>query len=95
MHSFLYYRLGEAVISDEQFDAIAAELQTLHAAHPDVALPHAEVLAPALGPEGSGFSIRTYPAEIVTDAFKLLYATQSPEVDFLEFVERRGYTAQL
>jgi len=95
VHSFLYYRLGESVISDEAFDAIAEDLRRLRAAHPDAALPHAKVLDPALGPEGSGFQIRNYPPEIVSTAFKLLYAVSQPEVDFLEFVERRGYSAVL
>lgn len=95
VHSFLYYRLGESVISDEAFDAIAEELRRLRAEHPAAALPFAEVLDKALGPEGSGFQIRNYPPEIVSTAFKLLYAVSQPEVDFLEFVERRGYTAVL
>ncbi len=95
VHSFLYYRLGESVISDEAFDALAEELRALHAAHPDAELPFADVLAPALGPEASGFTLRNYPPEIVTTAFKLLYAHGNPEVEFVEFVERRGYTAEV
>ena len=95
VHSFLYYRLGESVIGDEAFDAIAEELRALHTAHPDIELPFADVLEPALGPEGSGFAIRAYPPEIVSAAFKVLYAATHPEVDFHEFVERRGYTAEL
>jgi DNA ligase-like, N-terminal NAD+-binding domain len=95
VHSFLYYRLGESVISDEAFDALADELRRLRARHPEATLPHADALEPALGPEGSGFLIRTYPPEIVSAAFKLLYAVQAPGVDFHEFVERRGYSAEL
>jgi hypothetical protein len=95
VHSFLYYRLGESVIGDEAFDRIAEELRRLHAGHPDAELPFAEVLAPALGPEGSGFTIRSYPPEIVSAAFKVLYAASNPDVDFHEFVERRGYSAEL
>lgn len=92
VHSFLYYRLGESVISDAAFDRIAGELRRLRAEHPDADLPHAAVLEPALGPEGSGFAIRSYPPEIITAAFKVLYASESPDVAFPEFVERRGYT---
>jgi hypothetical protein len=95
VHSFLYYRLGESVIGDPAFDHIAEELRRLRTEHPALELPHADVLEPALGPEGSGFLIRQYPPEIVSAAFKLLYATSSPQVDFHEFCERRGYTAQL
>ena len=94
VHSFLYYRLGESVLGDEAFDRIAEELRRLHSRHPEVELPFADVLAPALGPEGSGFAIRSYPPEIVSAAFKLLYAVARPEVDFHEFVERRGYTVE-
>lgn len=95
VHCFLYYRLDEPVISDEAFDRIAEELRALHVRHPRESLPYAELLEAALGPEGSGFAIRSYPPEIVTAAFKLLYATANPDVDFHEFVERRGYTAEL
>jgi hypothetical protein len=95
VHSFLYYRLGESVISDEAFDRLAEELRTLRAGHPQARLPYAELLDPLLGPEASGFQIRAYPPEIVSTAFKVLYAATSPEVDFTEFVERRGYRAEL
>ena len=95
VHSFLYYRLGENVISDEAFDKLAKELQALHEAHPEVELPHAAALKPALGDEASGFAIRDYPGDIVTDAFKLLYAETMPGVEFSEFVERRGYRVEM
>ena len=91
VHSFLYYRLNESVIGDEAFDRVAGELRQLRQKHPQAELPFAELLEPALGPEGSGFQIRRYPPEVVTTAFKLLYAHQSPDEDFREFVERRGY----
>ena len=94
VHSFLYYRLGEPVLSDSAFDRLAQELTELHAALPDVALPYAEVLEPALGPEASGYAIRTYPPEIVTTAFKVLYAYAAPEVDFAEFVAHRGHALE-
>ncbi|HKI99119.1 MAG TPA: hypothetical protein VKB51_11645 [bacterium] len=95
VHSFLYYRLGESVITDEAFDRIADELRNLRAKHPEADLPHADLLEPALGPEASGFAIRTYPPAIVSAAFKVLYATTHADVDFHEFVERRGYTAEI
>jgi DNA ligase-like, N-terminal NAD+-binding domain len=95
VHSFLYYRLGESVIGDDAFDRVSEELRLLRSKYPQAELPFADVLALALGPEGSGFAIRNYPPEIVSAAFKLLYATAAPDVDFHEFVERRGYTAEL
>lgn len=91
VHSFLYYRLAEPVIGDERFDALTRELQALRAEHPQAELPHAGLLRQALGPEGSGYSIRDYPPDIVTDAFKVLYATTSTELSFEDFVARRGY----
>lgn len=94
VHAFLYYKLGESVIDDEAFDALAKELSGLYTTHPDLVLPHQEILAPALGAEASGFAIRTYPNDIITDAFKLLFATRRPTMDFHEFVERQGYTVQ-
>ena len=94
VHSFLYYRLNETVVPDEDFDRIAADLRQLRQKHPKAALPFAELLDPALGAEGSGFQIRHYPPAIVTTAFKLLYAHQSPDTDFREFVERKGYRVE-
>lgn len=95
VHSFLYYRLGESLIGDQEFDRLAEELRAGQATHPDLELPFADALKPALGPEASGFAIRDYPAAVISDAFKLLYAETSPEVDFAEFVERRGYRAEI
>jgi hypothetical protein len=95
VHSFLYYRLSEPVISDAQFDVIAAELRSLRKVHPRAELPHGDLVDQALGPEESGFLIRDYPAPVISAAFKLLYATADPEVGFVEFVERRGYRAHL
>ena len=97
VHSFLYYRLGEPVISDNFFDQLTEELRTLRAQNPDSDMPYADLIDPALGVEGSGFSIRTYPVPIVTAAFKLLYAMSSSEdsTDFYEFAERRGYQTMI
>ena len=93
VHSFLYYRLGESIVSDEFFDQVAEELRALRSKHPEAEMPYAEVIDPALGPEASGFRIRKYPPRIISTAFKLLYAATAPEMDFLEFLERRGYGA--
>ena len=95
VHSFLYYRLDEPVISDDAFDAIAKELRRLRKAYPQADIPHAKLVDEALGPEDTAFQIRTYPPGVITAAFKLLYGTQQPEIGFLEFVERRGYRAHL
>ena len=93
VHSFLYYRLGESVVSDEFYDRMAKELRALRSKHPNAEMPYAEVIDPALGPEASGFRIRKYPPRIISTAFKLLYAVTTPEMDFPEFLERRGFGA--
>lgn len=95
VHSFLYYRLGEPVVSDAFFDRITEELRELRARHPEAEMPFAEIVDPVLGPEGSGFAIRDYPPQVISTAFKLLYAASDPEMDFFEFAERRGYRALL
>ena len=91
VHSFLYYRLGESVIEDSAYDRLTGELRRLREAHPTTAMPHAKLIDPVLGPEASGHQVREYPPAIVTLAFQLLYADRHPEVEFEEFVERRGY----
>jgi hypothetical protein len=95
VHCFLYYRLDDPVAGDDQFDRIAKDLRKLRQTHPKAEMPHANVIDPVLGPEVSGFQIRNYPPEVVTAAFKLLYAVNRPQVDFVEFVERRGYKAEI
>lgn len=95
VHSFLYYRLDEPIVSDAAFDRIAKELRRLRKAHPKDEIPHSKLVDEALGPEDTAFQIRTYPPDVVTSAFKLLYGQQRPDMGFVEFVERRGYRAHL
>lgn len=91
VHSFLYYRLGESVIEDRAFDRLADALRKLRETHPAAEMPYAELIDSVLGPEASGHQVRDYPPQIITLAFQLLYAHTHPEVEFEEFVERRGY----
>lgn len=95
VHSFLYYRLNEPVISDGAFDMIVRDLRVLRKADPKAQMRYAKLVDQALGPEDSGFQIRNYPQEVLTAAFKLLYSEQQPEVGFVEYVERLGYRAHL
>jgi len=95
VHSFLYYRLDEQVLSDEAFDRITRELRRLRKAHPKAEIVHADLVDEALGPEDTAYQIRHYPADIITSAFKLLYGQLQPDEGFVEFVERRGYRAHL
>jgi hypothetical protein len=95
VHCFLYYRLNEPVAGDDLYDKTAKALRKLRLAHPQAPMPYADVIDPVLGPEVSGFQIRNYPPQVVSEAFKLLYAYNRPQVEFTEFVERRGYKAEL
>lgn len=94
LHSFLYYRLGESVVSDPFYDRITEELRELRKKHPKASIPHGKLIDAQLGAEASGFAIKEYPPEIISSAFKLLYAVNSPPVEFAEFVEQRGYRAE-
>ena len=95
VHSFLYYRLDEPVVSDEAFDRITKELRRLRKANPQAEFPHAKLVDEALGPEDTAYQIRNYPPDVITSAFKLLYGHLQPDQGFVEFVERRGYRAHL
>ena len=95
VHCFLYYRLDEPILGDEQFDQVAHELRKLRQAHSAAEMPHAKVIDPVLGPEVSGFQIRGYPEPVIAAAFKLLYNSGKKQVDFVEFVERFGYRAHV
>ena len=94
VHSFLYYKLDEPVVSDSFFDQIAVELNDLRGKHPEADIPYPEIVNDLLGPEASGFKIKEFPPRIISTAFKLLYATSNPGIEFVEFVEKRGYQAQ-
>ena len=95
VHSFLYYKLGEPVVSDSFFDQLSEELRSLREKYPEAEMPYTDLIEPALGPEASAFQLKTYPPRIISTAFKLLYTVNAPDMDFMEFVERRGYQAQL
>ena len=97
VHSFLYYKLGEPVISDHFFDQLTEELRQMRSQFPQAEMPYADLIDSALGAEATGFTIKHFPIPIVTAAFKLLYAMHSSEetADFFEFAERRGYQAMI
>ncbi len=91
VHSFLYYQLGESIISDSQYDHLCQSLQASLAQTPEK-VPYQDLVQQALGQEGSGFSIKKYPAPIITVALHLLYqAHNENQGDFEEFVIRHGY----
>ena len=74
VHSFLYYQLGESIISDMQYDQICVEVETyLRTNSNSNPLPYHDIITKSLAEDASGFSIRKYPEEIVSTAMHLLY----------------------
>lgn len=60
VHSYLYYKLDESIISDTEYDRICMELRELLKKHPEADLPFRKIAEKALGDEASGYSIRQY-----------------------------------
>ena len=69
VHSFLYYRLDESIISDRHYEKIN------------------------LYDDASGFSVRKYPAEIISTAMHLLYQrSYIKSMTFDTYLARFGYS---
>lgn len=91
VHSFLYYKLGESLISDQQYDQICQELKSLLQSSPPSSVPYVPLVKP-LGEEASGFFIKKYPPSIISTALHLLYqANYVDHLSFPDFIERQGY----
>lgn len=74
VHSFLYYQLDESIISDRHYDEICTEVLQLMDTHTSSShLPYHELVKKSLSVDASGFSLRKYPAEIISSALHLLY----------------------
>lgn len=93
IHSFLYYRLDESVIPDQQYDEICRDLRDLLQQESDPKqLPFSDCLKEAAGAEGSGFAIRQYPPQIISAALHLLYQDRYRDLmSFSDFLARFGY----
>ena len=92
IHSFLYYHLGDSVISDTQYDRICQELVELLKEHPGLEVPYRELTEQTLGTEASGYTIRKFPPPIVSSALHLLYqARYRAHRPLPEFLSRQGY----
>jgi len=93
VHSFLYYQLGESIISDYQYDIICNEiLKCFRNNHQDYLLPYKDILTTSLSEDASGFSIRKFPAEIISSAMHLLYQhNYCKSLSFEDFLARFGY----
>ena len=94
VHSFIYYKLGESIISDNQFDLICNEVLQLTKKNPEIiSIPYKEIIATSLSNEASGFNIKKYPDEIVSSSLHLLYQYSFKElVTFETFLARFGYS---
>ncbi len=99
VHSFLYYQLGESLISDQQYDRLCKDLNTSLASSSEQtgsnAIPYLN-LVQKLGPEASGFSIKKYPPAIISIAIHLIYQENyARRISFADFVARHGYRFEL
>ena len=93
VHSFLYYKLDESIISDRNYDQICAEVAKLISDYSDNnSLPFNDLLKSSLTENASGFAIIEYPPEIVSTALHLLYQTSYVDsMSFETFLSRLGY----
>ena len=93
LHSFLYYQLDESIIADRYYDEICAEVLQLTETHAGSSfMPFQELVKTSLSKDASGFSVRKYPAEIISSALHLLYQHNAVKsISFDTFVNRFGY----
>ena len=93
VHSYIYYCLDESLIFDLQYDELAQRLRkSLVSSDTDADLSFKEHLGSISSSEGSGYSIRHYPAEIISTALHLLYQNRFKDLmPFSTFLARYGY----
>ena len=75
VHSFLYYQLDESIIGDHEYDMLVTEIKDIiknQEENQDDYI-YKSIIENSLGAEGSGFSIRKYPQEIISTSLHLLY----------------------
>lgn len=91
VHSFLYYKCDESIISDHEYDACCKRL--VEAMKSDIA-PQSEFyeLCKELDSSGSGYYIQNYPPQIITTALRRLYHHKKPNEGFDQFIGRWGYS---
>ena len=96
VHSFLYYQLDESIIGDHEYDMLVTEIQDLiknyENRYQDDYI-YKSIIENSLGAEGSGFSIRKYPQEIISTSLHLLYQQKYKQTKTFEmFLKSYGYT---
>jgi len=90
VHSFLYYKVDESILEDTEYDLLVTDLRKLIKGQKEYI--YKEIIEDSLGAEGSAFSIRKYPPEIVSTAFHLLYNERYKEAKSLtDFLKTYGY----
>ncbi|MBF0279209.1 MAG: hypothetical protein HQM13_15535 [SAR324 cluster bacterium] len=95
VHSFLYYQLGESLISDQKYDSLCGELNSMMQNSSKSTVPYIE-LVEQLGAEASGFTIRKYPPSIISTALHLIYQENyAKRITFSDFAARHGYRLEL
>ena len=94
VHSFLYYQLDESIISDRHYDKICVEVVKLIQTKSAASLfPYYDLVKTNLSEDASGFSVRKYPAEIVSTAMHLLYQrSYIKSMTFDTYLARFGYS---
>ena len=94
LHSFLYYQLDESIIADSHYDEICTEVLLLIESYDGTSLlPYQELVKKSLSEDASGFSVRKYPAEIISSALHLLYQHNTVKsMPFGIFLNRFGYS---
>ena len=93
VHSFLYYQLNESIISDNYFDLICKNiLNFLENNSEENFTPYQDILTSSLSSDASGYTIRKFPAEIISTSLHLLYQKKYKEtMSFNTFLARFGY----
>ena len=90
VHSFLYYKIDDSIISDTDYDSLCVELNGLIKDKSNFI--YEELIQSSMGKESSGFSIRNYPSEIISTSFHLLYQEKyKTNKSFDAFVRTYGY----
>ena len=94
VHSFLYYQLDESIIGDHEYDMLVTEIKDIiknQEENQDDYI-YKSIIENSLGAEGSGFSIRKYPQEIISTSLHLLYQQKYKQAKTFEmFYKSYGY----
>lgn len=99
VHSFLFYELGETIVSDGDFDRWARELIDLQRDNPKIAaaLPFHELTAAldsSVSAEAMGIRGNDYPLSIKSAALHVLHRHKKSKSSFEAFAKKYGYMVE-